>query len=420
VARNDPLYVTWFTRIGGRLKEVDIFEFISSTLNKSTFEWNTVGMGNIIFKRGTLKILSFEESKAGKGKGNNYEALWFELDLKKVQEGTNKTEDFLAGITILNRILGDKNELIKLEKKAYAYMVDLLTQYLGDMGALSIANEVKSNYKPPKTLKSSGKIVPQKEFLNRFKTAGTYSSKWEQLVNQIILKKDPKVVGGAVVSFSLADLLKIQLPSERSSLKSIFMMEEFGTGLYADKELRRPYLGAATPFKVPTAIAKQWGMPDAIYMWWPFFNFVQKAFFMKFNKLKGRTGITWLNNLKTAHTNAITSLNGELVKVGRIKINDYRKKAFASIKKYKEQESLSNPLEWAYGGKRGGIGHPGREARHLFFNKGGIVNEIRIIQQAGYRYLLQLIDAEIAKVVGKGRVASLASTVFGIHTPGTF
>jgi len=390
-------------------------------MGASTFEWNTVGLGSIVFKKGSLKILSFAESKAGTGKGNDYEALWFELDLKKVQEGTNRTEDFRAALDILDRILGDKTELIKLEKKAYEEMVRLLTIYLGQLNALVMESPVRSGYTKPKVIKSGNKIIRKKDWLNKFKTAGQYSAKWDQLINTIILKKNPKVVGGAVLSFSLADLLTVQMPSQRSPLRSIFMMEEFGTGMYADSELRRPYLGAATPFKVPTEVANQWGEPDAIFMWWPFFNFIQKAWFMRLNKIKtSRTKTRWLEKLKTSHNSRIINLHGEPITLGKISINDYRKKAFENIKRFQQEKTESNPLAWAYGGKRGGTGHPGREARHLFFNKNGIVNEIRIIQQAGYRYLLQLIDAEIAKVVGKGRVASLASTVFGIHTPGTF
>jgi len=412
--KDDPLYVNWFTKVDGRLKEVDIFEFITHTLGKSTFDWNTKGLGNIVFKKGTLKILSFEESKEGLGKGNDYEALLFELDLRQVKAGTNKIEDFRAALEVLERILGDKNELIRLERKAYEEMVRLLTIYLGKLNALVMTSGYRAGYKLPKVIKSGGKIKRKKEWLNKFTNAGQYSAKWNQLVNDIILKKDPKVVGGAVVSFSLADLLTVQMPSQRSPLKSIFMMEEFGTGLYADPELRRPYLGASTPFKVPQELANQWHYPDAIFMWWPFFTFVQKAWFMRLNRIKTtRTKTRWLEKLKAFHKSSITKFHGEPIALIKLSINDYREKAFDSIRRYKEEGTLFNPIAWAYGGKRGKIGHPGREARHLFFNKGGIVKEIRLIQAAGYKRLLQLIDAEIAKVVGAGRVASLADTVFG-------
>lgn len=387
--KTDPLYVTWFKRNNkGRLEEVDIFGFIASQMNRTAYEWNTKGLGSVVFKKGTLKIIPLTD-KTG-GKGNNYETMWFELDLKVLKAAPG---DLAAALQVLYKIVNDKSELLKLEKKAYLEMVRLLTVYLGEVGGLIMPSEYQSKpYTPGKKNKPPIKFS---------KSGGEYTSKWTQLINDIILKKDPKVVGGAVVSFSLADLLQVQIPSPRSTLKSIFMMEEFGTGLYADPELRRPYLGASTPFKVPQEVADQWGMPSAIYMWWPFFSFVQKAWLMRTNKLKTKKAQSaWIQKLKNTH-----GIKGSL--------NDYRKEAFASIKKYKDQGSLTSPLAWAYGAKRGGkVGHPGREARHLFFNRNGIVDEIRLIQAAGYRRLLQLIDEEIKNKV-PGFNVSIADKVFG-------
>lgn len=387
--KTDPLYVTWFKRNSkGRLEEVDIFGFIASKMNRTAYEWNTQGLGSVIFKKGTLKIIPLTD-KTG-GKGNNYEAMWFELDLKVLKAAPG---DLAAALQVLYKIVNDKSELLKLEKKAYLEMVRLLTIYLGKLNALVMHSEYQA-----KPYSESGK--KSKLPLKFSKSGGEYSSKWNQLINDVILKKDPKVVGGAVVSFSLADLLQVQIPSPHSNLRSIFMMEEFGTGLYADPELRRPYLGSSTPYKVPQQIANQFGMPSAIFMWWPFPYLVKKAWLMYISKLKNKTQSAWIQKLKNTH-----GIKGSL--------NDYRKNVFADIQKYKAEGSLKSPLAWAYGAKREGkVGHPGRKAQHLFFNRNGIVDEIRLIQVAGYRRLLQLIDEEIKSKV-PGFNVSIADKVFG-------
>ncbi len=390
--KNDPLYVTWFRRNeAGRLEEVDIFKFIASQMGATTYLWNKVGLGSVIFKKGTLKIADFGETTAK----NDYEAMWFELDLRKVQEATSRKTDFVGGLNLLYSILSDKNRLLELEKKAYRYMIDLLQGYMGRRGGLIMGSQYRSSPIFSATKKKSRRLKPWSDNF-RLKNRN-YTGQWTHLINDIVLNRNPKTAGGGVYSFTLEDLLKVQLASTNSPLKSIFMMEEFGTGLFADKELRRPFLDkATTPFKVPPEIANQFNTPEAIYMWFPFPNFLVKAKLLYLNKLKGASAVRFLKELHKSHK--------------RMSLSDYRKEAYDRIKKYNAEGSLTNPLAWAYGRGAKGIGHPGREARHLFFDRNGIVQSIRLIQVAGYYRLLQLIDAEIKDAVPG--FSSIADIVF--------
>src|SRR2546429_4553710 len=154
--RSDPLYVTWRRRLpNSRLEEVDIFGFIASRMGVLAHEWNTKGLGSILFKKGTLKIIPPKET----GTGNDYEAQFYELELKTLKEGTNRVEDYVAGLNRLFEILNDKTELIKLEREAFGYMIDLLRDHLGRLNALTMVSSYRSKYNRPKVIRYGKTIV---------------------------------------------------------------------------------------------------------------------------------------------------------------------------------------------------------------------------------------------------------------------
>jgi|SRR6266850_1886362 len=388
----DPIYVSWFVNDGGRKREVNIFQYLSQQIGASTQKWNEFGPGSILFKNGSLKLGNWLTDEAPK---NDYTAQVFYLNINTVSAGSTTPEVFAAGMAELFAIVGNPAKIIELERKAYAKMIEHLEVYLSNPGqgrvsAFIMLSQYRDSNKEGEITKESGKIRRRKSWSDTFRPKDrNYTQRWTHLMRNIIMNKNPKVVGGAVLSFSLSDLLSVELSSTNSPLKSIFMMEEFGTGLLADPAYRRPFQStSATPFKVNPKIANEWDYPEAIYMWFPFFNFLQKARFMMLAKMKrgSSTATRWIKEIRDTH-NKKTSLN------------DYRKKAFASIKKYQQNQSITkNPLKWAYGGN-GSIGHPGRQARHLFFDRNGLVQEIRTVQASGYYELLKLIDQEIQKAV---------------------
>ena len=396
---DDQLYVTWFIPLpGGRKKEVDIFEFIFRGIGITAQQWNTEGLGSVIFKKGSLRI---GEWTAGSAPQANMEAQAFVLNLKPITEGTNY-DTIQRGLDALYTLLANKSKMIELETKAYGQMMDVLRVYLENPGSEGGNKKVSAFIMPSQYRKTShstdekiGGHIKRKEGWSdtfRFKDRN-YTNRWHFLLERIVLNKKPKIAGGAVLSFSLADLLTVQLTPTNSPLKSIFMMEEFGTGVMADPALRRPFRGAATPFKVPQSVADAFGEPTAIFMWWPFLNFRIKAKLLFLAKLKRGSGAAsrWLEQTRNTHAKMQS-------------LEDYRKHAYGRIKFYNEEKKKlgksNNPLDWAYGrGPSGDHGHPGREARHLFFNRNGLVPQLAGIQRAGYVALMRLVDAEIAKTV---------------------
>jgi len=278
----DPIYVSWFVNDGGRKREVNIFQYLSQQIGASTQKWNEFGPGSILFKNGSLKLGNWLTDEAPK---NDYTAQVFYLNINTVSAGSTTPEVFAAGMAELFAIVGNPAKIIELERKAYAKMIEHLEVYLSNPGqgrvsAFIMLSQYRDSNKEGEITKESGKIRRRKSWSDTFRPKDrNYTQRWTHLMRNIIMNKNPKVVGGAVLSFSLSDLLSVELSSTNSPLKSIFMMEEFGTGLLADPAYRRPFQStSATPFKVNPKIANEWDYPEAIYMWFPFFNFLQKIF----------------------------------------------------------------------------------------------------------------------------------------------
>jgi hypothetical protein len=355
-------------------------------MNASTQQWNKEGLGSVVFKKGTLKLV-FERPN----KTYDAETMYIDVNAIKYQ----RPGDWYEGLTKLQAVLGDKSKMIELKKKAYKKMIEGLEAHFREQDALVLPNQ--PSYKRNPKRRKKGKI--QKKGPQR--GAGSYNALWHRLLYQVIFNKNPKVVGGAVLSFSLQDLMSVEVAS-RSPLRSIFMMEEFGTGLYADAEFRRPYAGSSTPWKVPQEIANAFGFPDAIFMWWPYYNFRQRAMLLFIAKKKKGSAIAnrWIKEARDLHHPKMTLTNYK-EKIGYRYIDFYKrefkrgKTRFGGVEG--DERDRSNPLEYAYGNRGEGFGYKGREAKHLFYNREGLTAQIQLVQQGGYYWLLKYIDQEIQK-----------------------
>src|SRR5207302_579368 len=204
-------------------RRVSIFEFLAYQMDASTQQWNKEGWGSVVFKKGTLKLVSSRPTRT-------YEAETMYIDVNAIKY--QRPGDRYEGLTKLQEVLGDKSKMIKIKKKAYEKMIESLEEYFRQEDALVLPH--RPSYTRNQKRRKKGKVGKR----GPRRGAGSYNSLWQHLLYHVIFNKNPKVVGGAVLSFSLQDLMSVEVAS-KSPLRSIFMMEEFGTGLYADEELRR-------------------------------------------------------------------------------------------------------------------------------------------------------------------------------------
>lgn len=392
----DPLQVSWYIVEGGRKKKVNIFQIINEVMGGTTQQWNRVGPGSILFGKGTLHFQSWDETPQ-----NVYKARLFYLNAKIVRERTESEDTFKRGLEVFFSIIGNPAEVVKLEKEAYPKMLKYLDDYLSGKDFKVIHSTAKHSGKKLEIIEKRGKL--RKEYRGmtlRFEDRH-YSETWQNLIYNVILKNTPKVEGTAVGSFSLRDLMSVEIGGTRSPFRSIYMMEEFGTGLFVDPGYRRRFESiGTTPYKVQDRIANQWKNPEAVYTWFTFFNFLQKARTMTLSHMNRKSGTTtnWIKEMLSSHTT-------------KRSLKEYRKDLYNTIKKYNQEKTGSmDPLQWTFGWKGEGPGHPGRQAKGIFYTRKGLVAIMYDIQAAGYYEVLKLIDARIAEQV-KG-FPKLADIVF--------
>lgn len=272
-------------------------------------------------------------------------------DLKKVEE-----------------LLKDKEFLQNASRKAYINVVPAaLDEYLTAKGARHIA-AVGGATEQGKTVKS--------KFAKTFwqvSKAGEYSKMWERVVSIILdgLKGRTKYLkkrGTGVEGFNLKDLMSIEVERSKSKYRSVFMMEEFGTGQNVQGD-KRVYLGKGrTLFKVPPYLI-QAAQPEITK---PELKLATAAWYVTRGALAYGEG-QYALYMKTKNKKGKEGLADQALK------------------------NLARNLEhWTYGYGLGEF-HKGRSPRNLFFQKGGIAAEIRDIQLKAQAELVKVINAEIEK-----------------------
>jgi hypothetical protein len=406
----DGIVVEWLiTDANGRRKAVDPFTFIKETLGISDKVFKKTGLGAILGGPGRIFMGPGAESKT---------RLNFAINTELLSQGVD-IEVFRAGMAKLKEILGNPQKMEELAYKAYVQgapgfpsVKKLLQRYLGEQKALTILKLSGASGKFSRILKSkNGKVRVQKFQVNFKQRAEKYSTVWSNLVNNVILG-NPTRLGGGVISFSLRDLMapEYSMSSLESPYTSIFLMEEFGTGLNVDEATLRTYIKSgkfATPFKVPPEIAAAFNYPEAIALWWPMAWFRKLAYRLYAYQLEQQK--EQVSQAKRMHAMR-TALK---VSNKAVSLKEFKEFAKKRMKQRLELGKLTNPLEMAYGERYGGkpIGHYGRQARHLFFDRQGVVERIKEIQQDGYRALFKLIDEEI-KAAGIKGFPSIYNIVF--------
>lgn len=301
-----------------------------------------------------------------------------------------KMEDVVKlrnALKVVEDLLDTKNSktrrtLQKIAKQAYINVVPkALDAYLTTQGARHIlavggAEQSPKKHKFAKTFwQVSGK--------------GQYSKLWEKVVDIILdgigksgRTKYLKTTTKGVESFNLNDLLSVEIGRSKSKYRSVFLMEEFGTGQMADPNKRLYESKGLTFFKVPPYLIRA---------------------------VQGRIGAAQLKIATAAWY--ITS--------GALAYGEGQYKAYLKLKGKKGKKGLAdaalerlarNIENWTYGYKKGET-HFGREARHLFFEKGRIAKAIRDIQFKAQEEFVRVFNQEVRKLAPEfpGLVATLVT-----------
>ena len=88
-------------------RRVSIFEFLAYQMDASTQQWNKEGLGSVVFKKGTLKLVSSRPTRT-------YEAETMYIDVNAIKY--QRPGDWYEGLTKLQEVLGDKSKMIKIKK----------------------------------------------------------------------------------------------------------------------------------------------------------------------------------------------------------------------------------------------------------------------------------------------------------------
>ena len=261
-----------------------------------------------------------------------------------------------------------RKNLQKIARKAYLKVVPkALNAYLTKEGARSIISTATPEEAQVTTKSKTGKTFWQ------LSPKGEYPKLWEKVVDIILdgLKGKTsylKVTSSGIQSFSMKDLMSVEVSRSQSKYRSVFLMEEFGTGQNVEGE-PRVYTGKGrTFFKVPPYL-------------------IQAAYpKMENPALKFATAAWYVTTKAVAY--------------GEGQYAAYLKNRNKEDKKGLAEQNLANlarNLEnWTYGYKSGEL-HKGRSARNLFFAKGEIVQAIRDIQLKAQEAFVVALNEEIKK-----------------------
>lgn len=282
----------------------------------------------------------------------------------------------LTALKTLLKTLSSESTMQDIAKEAYKNVVpQLFEQYLAKKEALTIEPTGTVSFEEAAArnkARNKGRIFNAKE--------GLYRAGWKKIVDMItdgssgrLLKWHPNKFGGS--SFSLADLQSVTVSRSRSKFNSIFMMEEFGTGQLAEPN-QRIYAGkGSTFFKVPP--------------------YIIRAIEPKIGKgeLAASTALWFI----TAGAVAAAEKQYSIIMQFRGK-RDAKSRA-----KYGRAQRALNSI--IYGSdNRGGLvfgfaegRHRAREARHLFYDKEGLVKSVRDIQKKFEQEVLRVLDERLKK-----------------------
>lgn len=298
-------------------------------------------------------------------------------DIVKLRDALKIVEDLLNP-----RDPKNKKKLQDMTKKAYLNIVPkALDAYLTSKNARHIASVGGAE-----ELTSTTKFKFQKTFW-QVSGRGQYSKLWEKVVAIILdgingRTKYLQKKGTGVEGFSMKDLMSIEVARSKSKYRTVFLMEEFGTGQMAEPN-KRIYQGkGSTQYKVPpyliSAVSgklKKADLIDATAAWYVTSGALaygegQYKAYLKLRNKKGKKGLA--------------------------------DRALANLSR--------NIENWTYGYKKGQR-HFGREALHLFFEKGGIVEAIREIQFNAQVEFVKLFNQEIKKLAPEfpGLVAKITN-----------
>lgn len=292
-------------------------------------------------------------------------------DIIKLKDALKVTEAFLK----------DKKLLQDITQKAYLRIVPKeLDKYLTAKKARHIISVGGAEEQTP-----GAKAKFQKTFWQVSKR-GVYSKLWEKVVAIILdglhgRAKYLKKVGTGVESFSMNDLMSIEVERSKSKYRTVFLMEEFGTGQFAEPN-KRVYQGkGSTLYKVPPYLIQAVSGK------------------LKKKDILNATAAWYINRGSLAYG------EGQYKVYLKLK-NKKGKKGLAD----RALRNLSRNIEnWTYG--YAGGHHKGREALHLFFEKGGIVEAIRLIQFKAQEEIVKIINEEIKKKAPEfpGLIAKIVS-----------
>ena len=408
--------VSWKIYKGGKYIEVDPFTFVREhyDIPKNAFEKEGFYR---IFGTGRIFSGSLGRSRVGTNAEKRLFVINFDLIesfyTQKTSKGGASTrpifDEWKLGLRTLKQLLSPA-ELDKLAAEVYNDTKDgvlgLLQRYLSSKQAFQIhtrEKQVESDFlqEHAHVDEDSGKIEtpePKVRWYSK-KSGGTaYHDMWNSLLNDVVLGKAKKV-GGGVISFGLQDLLgpAFQLQGRTSQFTSIFLMEEFGTGLNVDENLLRRYSKkgvSQSKWKVPSTLASKFGQAEATAMWFTNERDRYRAFSVYAQLLKSPK-----SRIKRLQA-AFRQRKGATLEQAKEDALLFKQQYSSGTYRDKQGEDKGNPLYWAYGKKESGQkGRFGRLARNLFFEREGIVEEIRKINQEAYVLLFKLIDERVHAVV---------------------
>lgn len=313
----------------------------------------------------------------------------FTIDLELIKKAYPGTRTILQGGSIrernlpdivklrdalksVERILKDKEAMREIAKKAYIKVVPKeLDKYLTHKNARHIVSVI------PASEAEGEKPGITKKYARKFwkvSKRGQYTKKWEKVVDIILdgingKTKWLKERGTGVESFSLNDLKTIEIERSKSKYRSVFMMEEFGTGQFVQGQ-KRTYMGKGqTFFKVP-----------------PYIIQAVNRRLKKGPKLTNATAAWYITK------GALAYGEGQYAAYMKLK-NDPKKKGLAE----RALSNLARNIEnWTYGYAEDH--HKGREPLNLFFEKGGLAKTIRDIQLKAQEEVIKQLNIEIKKV----------------------
>ena len=371
-----PVYKIYFSQgQGRRFREMpddfNPFKNLAESAEQFAAEWQDKKISIFVFGgEFTLDVDALKSSTAYGGLSGIISKIQRKKGFSEKQHERHQTSinALLADLQTFKALQKDEKFLQDIAYKAYLKVIPKgLDRYLTSVGARHIASVGGS-----KETGEDVKIAFKKTFW-QVSARGEYSKLWEKVVAIILdgINGNPKYlkkVGTTVTGFGISDLQSVVVERSTSKYRSIYMMEEFGTGQNVEGDQRVYKSKGSTHFKVPPYLIQA----------------AQPA--IEEPALKSATAAWYVTS------GALAYGEGQY-KLYKMMQGKKGKKGIAD----RAIKNLARNLEgWTYGYKTGDF-HKGREARHLFFEKGGVVQAIRDITLDAQIEVVRLFNEELRK-----------------------